>query len=60
MIEKCIICNGKGKVQFFNQENNKWEDSNDRCEYCQGKGVRYYEAYDSGMIKQKYYKDTEN
>lgn len=57
MEEKCIICNGTSKSQKFNVLINKWERSEDICQYCKGAGLRAYILFHSGknFLNTKHY-----
>ena len=57
--EKCVVCNGLGRQQIFDEEKNKWTytENSPKCQYCEGKGIRqYYNIVDgNNWLKKKIY-----
>ena len=45
MVEKCIVCNGRGTEQVF--IDGKWSASENRCKVCKGSGKRKYYILDN-------------
>ena len=39
---KCIVCNGTGTQQVFDDKLNRWVESEIKCKYCKGNKVRHY------------------
>ena len=53
-VEKCILCDGRGYLQAWSDELNKWvtqpREYSRLCKACKGKGKRSYYVYDNGGI----------